>query len=53
MTQDDFCTESIEKNCMCDANALRIIATKMQHSHVENVIFVNQHGVRYILVRYY
>lgn len=52
LKNDDVCTELIAKNFKCDANVLRVIATKMQHCRVENVLFVNQKDTRFAVVRY-
>lgn len=52
LLKEDECTDVIARNFKCDANALRVIATKMQRSRVENILFVYQFPTRFIVVRY-
>jgi hypothetical protein len=52
LLKEDECTDVISKNFKCDANALRVIATKMQYNRVENILFVHQFPHRFIVVRY-
>lgn len=51
LKDDDF-TAVIVKQIKCDANALRIIATKMQHNTIMSISFYTQCGKRYVMVRY-
>ena len=45
-------TEIVEKVCKCDANALRIVATKMQYNTIESVGLYSNRQFCHILVRY-
>lgn len=53
LSKDDECTYCIAGKRKCDANALRIIATRMQHSRVESISFINSGCTRFAVVRFH
>lgn len=51
-SNDDFCACVIRRKFKCDANALRVVATKMQYRTIVSISYYTQYGRRYILVRF-
>lgn len=46
-------TEFIVRRAKCDANILRIIATKMQYKEIEDVRFINHSDACHVSVYYW
>lgn len=52
LANNDAFTFVESKVCKCDANALRIVATKLQHKTIVAISYYTQRDMRYIMVRY-